>query len=205
LNYFPEFSENIEEIPDPGLFFTVTKQSVPSYIALQLAMDRRHYRYTKGVEDLVSFVKKLQSCIDMPMKIIPHTPDDRDWFPKLGIDAEIVGFHPEIENTESVIAHYANSAFSISTRGHSQICSIGNNVPTFAISTHPKVRGFMIENGLNQYCFDYLENKSHSHGIGLFERFLKELDSYRQKTEHIMEESNRKMVAFLERIDERLK
>ena len=98
---------------------------------------------------------------------------------------------------------YRNALFTISTRGHSQICSIGNGTPTFAMCTHPKAMGFMIEVGQDECAYDY-HNESKENCLRKFRQFLNDLQSNRKKistylteADNIINDFNNKIIEYM--------
>ncbi|MFC2023759.1 polysaccharide pyruvyl transferase family protein, partial [Chloroflexota bacterium] len=134
------------------------RPSERAYVVLQIAADRPHLRYGSRFDEFVGFVRSLILRIEEDVYLVPHTPDDQKLYSKLAkeLPAEVWPLWNSFEDTEQMISVYAGARFTISTRGHSQICSVGNGVPTFAISTHPKVEGFADVCGMLRwcYCFD---------------------------------------------------
>ena len=105
-----------------------------------------------NLNKLVSF------CEGHNLDIMPHTLKDykfpynnfiytRDTFSK------IVRF----ENFEKVIKDYSNYDFSVSMRGHGQMVSIAQRLPSIYFSTQDKVRDFSLRNGFQDYNVDIQE------------------------------------------------
>ena len=207
LDYFPQFS-GIEVMPDPGLFCrgAVRKVNQP-YALAQIATDRLEYRYPNGIEHFIEVVNSLALETSCKVILLPHT----------NADAKIYGRYRNLLNTVRIFdlkiafdeVHlamdlYRNAEFTISTRGHSQICSIGNGTPTFALSTHPKARGFMIEIGQEAACFDYL-HESIDLCLPRFRNFLdrlpkirRELVEVNQQFDDTINSFNKKVIEYVE-------
>lgn len=62
---------------------------------------------------------------------------------------------PHPQNAHLFFSTYAQADLVIGMRGHSVICAVGLDVPCIALSTHPKVSGFMEKCGLGAWVVDY--------------------------------------------------
>jgi polysaccharide pyruvyl transferase WcaK-like protein len=202
LSYFPEL-KNIEiyEIPDPGLFFRITKtQTIEKYVLINIAADRINFRYD-NFDKFKEFMNLLLREINLPVKLIPHTPDDMRLYSTLNLSKklEILPFYNNVKDTSKVVQLYKNSEFTISTRGHSQIISIGNEIPTFQIATHPKVTAFADECNLKDFCYVYNQN-TFDEGIAKFKNFLNNINRIRQDLKKLNNEFDNKIKNFNRRV-----
>lgn len=202
LKYYPEFENYIEEIPDPGVFFRI-KQNKPSepYVVLQVASDRKHLRYGNHINELLEYLKILCSKIDYRILAVPHTPDDVKFneFLKQHLDIELVPLKNKVKDTKKVVALYSGSQFTISTRGHSQILSVGNNVPTYSIITHPKVEGFAKSCGLMDYTFNFTKNHNDFKNDS-FDKFLKDINKIDNKLHILNNNFDQQFHNFIDKI-----
>jgi len=176
VKYFPQFRNDFTTIPDPGLMYNFLPEQTKKHVVMNIASDRLNLRYnksgTRSFDDFMKFIQKIRSLFDCPVILIPHTPDDEKLYKTLKIDnCEILPFYSKKEDTHKIFEIYKQSHFTISTRGHSQLCSIGNSVPTFSISTHPKVKDFMKNINMLDYCYNY-HLSSHDLGLKKFKQFL---------------------------------
>lgn len=198
LGYFPEFEPYIKVIPDPGVFFRPTpiKQDEP-YVILQIAADRPHFRFGDRFEDFMTLVRSICDRIEQRILLIPHTPDDVKLYRELQkkVKAEILPLKNQANETSEVVGYYAGADFTISTRGHSQILSIGNCVPTFSIATHPKIQGFAEDCQLEEYCFNFSQ-ESIADGIEKFEVFLRQQDKIRTHLKQLNQRFDREIDEF---------
>lgn len=202
LQYFPRFG-GIEVTPDPGLFCRGSlREGSQGYALLQIACDRLEYRYPQGLKSFVSLLHELCAISPVPVYLIPHTTaDSRIYF----ANSDILGFDSvfnrmiEYADVGKVMDLYRNALFTISTRGHSQICSVGNGTPTFAMSTHPKARGFMEEIGQVDACFDYLHEDPNI-CVERFKIFLEGLPRIRKELVAANERFDREIDDFNSRI-----
>ena len=189
-HYFPQFKNDFMTIPDPGLLYRCTDDVTKEHVVINIASDRIKIRYNKNqhksFDDFMVFLKKIRSMFDCPVILVPHTPDDYNLYKSIKIDnCTIFPFYNKKEDTHKIFEVYKKSYFTISTRGHSQLCSIGNSIPTFSISTHPKVKDFMKNYQMTDYCYNY-HISSHDLGIRKFKSFLLNYNK-RQLKEHIKE------------------
>ena len=208
VDAFPQFEGRLLEIPDPGVFFrpppakpTTVEGGVP-YGVLQLAMDRPHLRYGPHWDRVVALLRHLVGRSPVPLVLVPHTPDDdreyRSLTASLGVSSE--PFTPDPEATARVIGLYAGADFTISTRGHSQICSVGNQTATFSLSTHPKVTGFAASAGIGEWCVDPLTMEEDAI-VERFDRFLSQRGEIQAGLASVNERFDREISSFVERIN----
>ena len=183
LQYFPRF-QDVRVTPDPGLFCRgKLREGGQSYALLQIACDRLEYRYPNGLSDFIALLNEMREMSPVPIYLIPHTTADRRTYGKLVSELKvdnILGDVTRYVDVDDAMDLYRNALYTISTRGHSQICSIGNGTPTFAMSTHPKARGFMEDIGQLDACFDYL-NGDRTTCLEQFGTFLKRLPKIRDQ------------------------
>lgn len=194
LKDFPKYKNETNElknqfidVPDAGFFFKAKgrKKKDDNFIAINIASDRPKLRYENkkhkgGVKELLDFIINKVKDLSERKVLIPHTPDDEKLYKTFDLpeDWTVYEFKRSVDDTNEIIKLYKDAVFSISTRGHSQICSIGNGTPTFAISTHPKVVGFMKDYNFLQFCYNY-QICSHKVGNKKFEDFLTNLKEYK--------------------------
>jgi polysaccharide pyruvyl transferase WcaK-like protein len=202
LEHFPEFEPHIEEIPDPALFFRpkpLTSQR--PYVVLQIAADRPHMRYGGRFDEFIAFVHKLIERIDEEVHLIPHTPDDEILYRQLTnrFRLRVWPLRNRVQDAGRMIGIYAGARFSISTRGHSQICSVGNRVPTFSISTHPKVKGFAEVCGLSRWCYCF-QGENSDDGLSKFERFAAEQAQIRDRLDRLNHRFDDQIRRFNQRV-----
>ena len=161
LSFFPEFYHaKIEEIPDPGGFYRPPPaRSKRPYVLLQIAADRLPLRYGDRFDEFLAFIDEICKEIQEDIYLIPHTVDDERLYRSLELSfpVKVLPLRRHWLWTRRMIGLYGGAEFTISTRGHSQICSVGNGVPTFSISTHPKVWGFAESAGLSGWCYRFHE------------------------------------------------
>jgi len=183
LDFFPQF-DGIRVTPDPGLFARIAETPIRGdYALVQIAVDRLEYRYPGGIEQFLELIAKLRELSPVPLYLIPHTTADLKIYTELGSKIPVDGVFGDLTpaaTTETAMRLYRNALFTISTRGHSQICSIGNGTPTFALSTHPKAAGFMDEVGQAAATHDYLTG-SDDQALERFAAFLARLPEIRQE------------------------
>lgn len=144
------------EIPDPGLFFEIPKvKKINNRIGINITLDKIKNRFNSRRE-VIKFIKWLDNFIKNkgyePI-YIPHTNPD----------LKLKNFHPDLNFlplkndfnlTKEAWQEYRKCDRVITMRGHGLIVNTANLIPTFAISTHPKVRGFSDSNGLERFYWD---------------------------------------------------
>ncbi len=202
LEHFPEFEPHIEEIPDPGLFFRPKPhRSQRPYVVLQIAADRLHMRYADRFDEFITFLQMLIERIEEEIHLIPHTPDDETLYREVAkrFPVRVWPLKNRSRDTNTIIGAYAGARFSISTRGHSQICSVGNRVPTFAIATHPKVKGFAQVCGLARWCYCFDRESLHD-GLSKFERFIAEQSEIRDQLDRVNRRFDDQISRFNQRV-----
>lgn len=69
-------------------------------------------------------------------------------------NARVLGI-PSPLNADRFFAAYKQADLVIGMRGHSVICAVGLGVPCVALSTHPKVSGFMEKSGVADWSVAY--------------------------------------------------
>lgn len=201
LKYFPEFSGEIGTIPDPGIFFRPVPPKKGGYVVLQIAADRVNLRFGSKFDAFIKFIQELIGKIKQPVKLVPHTPDDERLYREIGprLKVEVIPFLRRGADTHKMIGLYAGADFSISTRGHSQICSIGNSIPTFSISTHPKVEAFAAACGVSDWCFN-LDREDFDIGRAKFADFQEKLPEIRAYLDDLNQGFDRQVTVFNEKI-----
>lgn len=165
IRYFPQFKDDFITVPDVGVFAYGGKTSSNNdYAILQIACDRLKKRYG-NFDDFEKLIEGVLDEIDIPVKLIPHTLQDMEFYNQRNLkekfpNIEIVPLKNKVSDTDELLNLYANAKYTISTRGHSQIISVGNCTPTFSISTHDKIEGFSKSCGLEEYNFNYMAENS---------------------------------------------
>jgi polysaccharide pyruvyl transferase WcaK-like protein len=200
LQHFPEFDGVVQEIPDTGVFFRPKPRSrAHEYAVLQIAADRPHFRYGKQFEKLLQLVNTLCEKLPMPIVLVPHTIDDdrlyREFRTKLTKVTSVWPLRTRPRETAAVVGLYAGASLTISTRGHSQILSVGNAVPTFSISTHPKVAGFAEACGMSRWCIDF-STTSIADARDRFTEFLASLPAVREELKRLQDRFDRQVGDF---------
>ena len=118
----------------PGLFLRDCSEKITGdYCLLQIAVDRLDFRYPDGIDSFLELIKELREISPVPFYLIPHTAADLKVYNKLRGKLPVDGIFGDLtakEDTMKCMSLYRNDLFTISTRGHSQICSIGNGTPT---------------------------------------------------------------------------
>jgi hypothetical protein len=114
---------------------------------------RRHKQF---VDAMVAWCRSSAQAHDVDVVLAPHIPTD------VALVSEILdgcyakgsraGFAhrpfrllgtPHPRNALHYFGHYAAARAVVGMRGHAVICGVGLGRPVVALSTHPKVRGFM--------------------------------------------------------------
>ncbi|WP_210395755.1 polysaccharide pyruvyl transferase family protein [Motiliproteus sediminis] len=174
-------ADAIEVVPDPGMFVTPAKLTVPEFsgkhplIGLNWAGDRPFYRFPEPWEAHRQSV--IDSLCDALNRVIDEQPDGLVAFvPHLqeNIDAEVYPLFKErlgdrIVNIEEICAQiYPPSAVQagfladiyrqmdcvIGMRGHANIIPFGVGTPIIGFGSHNKNRFFLNECGLSDYMID---------------------------------------------------
>ena len=143
----------LSTIPDPGCFYRFKRESRQPIVAINIAMDLPERRYQNST---AAVVKSIFSSIPdhLSTRVVLHTPPDKKIDPfVLPYTKKIGGLYSKNEDLDLAWKPYADVSYVIATRGHGQIIPSANFIPTFAISTHPKVIGFAKHNHLRDYCF----------------------------------------------------
>ena len=196
---YPEFkNETIYEIPDPGVFFRPkTMRKKESYALLQIAADRQHFRYNARFDDFLNLIKMIINAYGNKVYLIPHTVDDQRLYVDLKnlLPARVLPIENRWRKTKKAIRWYQGADFTIATRGHSQICSAGNRIPTFSIATHPKIMGFAEACGISTYCFNFLKEPLDA-GFEKFMAFLGELENIRSHLEKVNQKFDQQINDF---------
>lgn len=202
LEEFPKFEGYVEQIPDPGIFCRNSTNEKSDHVVIQIATDRLEYRYPGGFEKFISFLNKILVNIPYKTILIPHTLSDQKIYSKYKHKIKVDVVYPlmnKVDQTMKVIEVYKRSKYTVSTRGHSQLFSIGNNVPTFSISTHNKVKEFMHNHGLSKYNHDYLESNEEE-GLSKFKGFINSLQDYSERLALLNLEFDKTILEFNNKI-----
>jgi polysaccharide pyruvyl transferase WcaK-like protein/2-polyprenyl-3-methyl-5-hydroxy-6-metoxy-1,4-benzoquinol methylase len=173
-----EAMSHIQRIPDPGFFVPVdTGHFTPEYvndgrknIILQIALDAYSHRFGgedvheerigQFTDDIRRYASRLVTEFDSNIIFAIHTLADHVALVHLfsTTEQEPIRFnfrstglgHPL--NAFAFYNTYAKADLVVGMRGHSVICSTGLGVPSIAISTHDKIKGFMEEVGISSDC-----------------------------------------------------
>lgn len=207
LHAFPDFDERwIHEIPDPGIFFRPSRgRRTKDYILLQIASDRMKLRYGDSFDAFLELLRELLEPVAANILLLPHTIDDERLYAetRFPFKVTVLPFRKHRFWTEKYIRYYAAAMFTISTRGHSQICSIGNGVPSFSIATHPKVIGFADSLSMRDCCWQWDPGDTETCRTQ-FSRFLGDLSALRQRIADLNRQFDQDIAGFNETIYRRV-
>lgn len=197
---FPDIIDQFVEIPDVGVFSRTTEAPKDDYILIQIACDRLNKRYNNNLKAFLTLVGSLVNNLSHNIKIIPHTSQDVEIYNKVNIksffnNCEVLPLMAKTTELEKVLQIYKRSIFTISTRGHSQIISVGNCVPTFSMSTHMKINGFAKSCGLEAFNFDY-KNSPKEECLPKFNEFVKNLDAIENTLKPLNEKFDKQIESF---------
>lgn len=95
---------------------------------------------------------------------------------------------------------YNQSDLVIGMRGHSVICGVGLGVPTIALSSHPKVRGFMQKVGLTDRIVDVNDKLLNDKLTTIIHEILNDKLNERARLANIKAECRNKTKAFHDEI-----
>jgi hypothetical protein len=205
-NDLPALADRYREVPDPGLFCRSPLPRSRDHVLIQIATDRVPFRYPSGIDDFVEFLRKLLDAVPGPKKLVPHTESDAKIYAKLAHQLPVDEIAPlcnSLAETEMVMGWYRSARFTVSTRGHAQICSVGNGTPTFCISTHPKAAGFMQSAGLSEATFDYLHEPA-SDASPRLEHFIQQLPAIESHIDDLNRRWDAEIGAFNQQVVERV-
>jgi len=102
--------------------------------------------------------------------VAPHIPADiamstriiHSLYNRAGSDAVNRPFRlggvPHPRHSREFFSAYASAELIVGMRGHSVICGVGLRRPTIAISTHPKIAGFMQTCGLGKWTLNLTDS-----------------------------------------------
>ena len=208
----------IQEVPDPGFFVPVnavayglTPDASRKNVLIQIALDTIGLMFcdSDSLEKFINHISQImlyligqhQADVTFALHILPDSEvanlfrmflNNDEQNNKLRLHARILGVtHPSY--AASFFANYANADLIIGMRGHSVICGTGLRVPTIAVSTHSKVRGYMEEIGCLEWCLDL--DSSQLEFMEKIDRLMDAEDATHQKeiimskTEHWEDES----------------
>lgn len=177
---FPNLTNEVYEIPDPGLMYineAPIRQSVdkahtyfqPAWNGDQRVLGGRFTR-TSNITEISKFV------IENKLSILPHSPKDYNF---LGLPPDqyfmtLKEFNERatLDKVESFTDEYSKFHAVVAMRGHGQLISIGANVPSLYLSTQDKVSNFSLKNGFTDYNIDLLEYNWAGKLHTLYERLL---------------------------------
>lgn len=205
--HIPQLRNRAQTIPDPGIFYRAGRGIIPSlfshtgHAVLQIAADRPALRYGENFEGFLGLLRDMKSLSDSKFLLLPHTPDDRRLYRKLDLAVPVARFRASVGNAKRAMRCYAAAPFSITTRGHGQICSIGNGTPNFSISTHPKVSAFAENCKQQDWCVSFKEYDRDT-VLSRFVGFLENLDSTRAELVSLNQEFDRHIANFNQKLFE---
>lgn len=177
-------TDHVTTIPDPGFFLTVDSSYQSPAInpsrktaILQFATDNldRFGGKESAAETIMDLVTLFKSTIlalvnfDFDVILAPHTMTDyvggfaifremqNDLMRRYVRILELA--HPS--NAAQFFNNYTKADFVFGTRGHSVICATALGAPTLALSTHPKIGGYMKEMGLSEWSVSYPQENIH--------------------------------------------
>ncbi|MBX3729199.1 MAG: polysaccharide pyruvyl transferase family protein [Candidatus Sumerlaeia bacterium] len=184
LEHFPSLADKgFVEVPDPGTFYRVFRyRRWRPYFVVQVAADRPHLRHPGRDAEFFTLLRRLCHEAGMDGFLIPHTIDDAKLYERLDLGSRVqrLALWRHWRWTWRTFMHYAGADFTISTRGHSQICSVGNGTPTFSIATHPKITGFARACGVEEWCHDFAAEGA-TGAVERFADFLSQRDAIRRR------------------------
>lgn len=168
--------KHVDVIPDPGFFVNTcgtASSALPldnrrRRILLQFSADNLEARFEteEGLRQVLNAVLTkvygMAKKHDLELVFAPHTAPDLFLITtaiSAIMNADQPFFREKIRILELGHASRARDFFSnyrecdlvIGMRGHSVICATGLGVPVIALSTHPKVEGYMRELGLSRW------------------------------------------------------
>jgi len=119
---------------------------------------------TRAITDgIIDFAMRLWQSHRLDIMVAPHIPQDvtmsativRELYRRAGKAGAHRPFRlmgtPHPLHAKSFFGAYSAAELIVGMRGHSVICGVGLRRPTIALSTHPKVIGFMEECGVGQW------------------------------------------------------
>ena len=175
----PAVFNQIDVIPDGGLFCQVdgvlrpSKSLEPRRIVLNLAGDMRDLRYglasDTGSGDLLTLLAAevgsiLKAHDDVHLMLAPHIYSDlgviSDFIQLLDdrtrrTRVSVAQYFTGRDGWRDVFAQYVGAEAVASMRFHGNLVPIGLGVPTFGISTSPKVKGLYQGLNLADNCADF--------------------------------------------------
>lgn len=149
------------------------------YVLVQLAADRfadrvagrrssvgpvrrlqEHRARVAFAEQVAAWARSVSDHTGGDIVFAPHIPSDlgivADVIQRCGRDHRRRPFRvlgtPHPRHAERYFGAYAAADVVVGMRGHAVICGVGLDRPVVAVSTHPKVAGFMEACGLGAWC-----------------------------------------------------
>jgi len=151
------------EIPDPGLIHEYEKNEIKDVrkIGMQLAWNKSN-AVKKGRFPRQNDVEKLLKIISAHnMDVIPHTGKDYEFakIAKYSLDKLEFEKYISYHKFNKLVKTYEDYDAIIAMRGHSQLISIGLNIPSIYFSTQDKVGDFSIKHGFHDFAVDIKDDK----------------------------------------------
>lgn len=158
----PDIGADIAEVPDPGFHVGLNSDYArpmkQPYVIMQVANDKADQRFRSDKQAFITGMRTMtKELVKQKYHVVfaPHVFDDLALSKEIadGIDnTQIWDFgYLAFDHADKAVAYYKHAAFVIAMRGHGQILPIGFNVPTIALSNHPKHEGLMKKLDLGQY------------------------------------------------------
>lgn len=189
LGIFQSFSEDkCQEIPDPGLISFKDPSPNRPHQALGFFQpawnNNKKQMLGRGLDDK-NLQKLISLCENHSLKIMPHTLKDYNFpYDNFIYDKQLFRSLVKFDAFEKVVQDYSNYDFSVSMRGHGQMISIAQRVPSVYFSTQDKVRDFSIRNGFSEYNVDIEESNWYEKLNEKIERLKSDKDYVLQWYEH---------------------
>jgi len=152
------YSDNIVEIPDPGLLHHMsadTKSIIKSGM-FQPAENGSVKINTNRFLGFETYIKNIPLKYNLP--IFPHTKKDFGFNGRYLIGANIFSELAQFKNVDTTLRSYFDYDYVVAMRGHGQLVSIGMNIPGIYLSTQDKVTDFSVNNGFSNYNIDVMES-----------------------------------------------
>jgi len=180
-----EYKKKIEHVPDGGFFIELEEANEKifnissPYIAINVAKDMADLRFNNGENSITyelftkTFAKTLDIFLekqtDFEIIFIPHIYSDLDAIydilknmsdPNRRHKVSTAPLLHGLGSEQIVFNIYKNAKFSMGTRFHTNVCSIGLNTPSIGLVSYPKLKDLYEELNLlnriveiNQYGF----------------------------------------------------
>lgn len=172
--YGNEFENLLHYIPDPGFYFRTEEKlsseyfSSKKFIGINIVSDMKDIRFGKGCEiDYESFINEFATYLDL--FLAKYQDYNIVFFPHIYSDLEAITSVMEkidhiVLRQRLIVAPYLlgegseNQVFSmykycdliIGMRFHSNVCAIGNSIPTIPLGSYPKIEELYDELALSE-------------------------------------------------------